>query len=129
MTLGRKIREKIAPPISTWDLVNLGAKQSQDENPQLDAEARPDCLSYTWALEPSRMHHSRCAPRRCTTRPLLSRVNLPPSIPARPFGLGWRFDRSPAGNADHLVVNFAPAVDPHTKQRRVSMPRGEGQSL
>lgn len=53
---------------------------------------------------------SRCGTRLSTTRPPHSKVNLPSSIPSRPFGLRRRFDRSPSGSANHLAVSLAPEV-------------------
>lgn len=69
-----------------------GAKQSQDDKPcRVMAKPVPDCFGRH-SLWSHLSLHSRCGSRLTATQPLLSRLNPARSIPARPFGLGLRFD-------------------------------------
>jgi hypothetical protein len=73
-----------------------GAKQSQDKKPcRVMAKSPVRTVSVDYGLWSHLSLRSRRGTRISATWPLLARVNLPPSIPARPFGLGWRFDRTP----------------------------------
>lgn len=98
-----------------------GAKQSQDDKPFRIVEEPVRTASVDYGIWSHLSLHSRCGTRISATRPLLARVNLPPSIPARPFGLGWRFNRALTGSADLLAERFAPTVDPPAKQAIASI--------
>ena len=91
-----------------------GAKQSQDDKPY--PQIRPVRTgSVDYSLWSHLSLHSRCGSRMTATWPQLARLNLAQSIPARPFGLGLRFDGA------HLVAHSRLAA------RRIKpTQRGEG---
>lgn len=116
MTISRK---KSPPPIYTA-IGESGARQSQDDNP-LNYQETVRTASVDYGNWSHLSLHSRCGTRLSTTRPQLAKVNLPPSITPRPFGLGWRFDRSPSSNADPSSgVSRWKLLTKSTKRRIVS---------
>jgi hypothetical protein len=108
-------REKIEIQVASTAFGELGAKQSQDKKPcRVMAKLPVRTVSVDYGLWSHPSLRSRCGSRNTAARPSLARVNLPPSIPARPFGLGWRFDRAP------LV---APSSQGSISRQRLTHPR------
>lgn len=109
-------RKNFENPVVRTAFGELRAKQSQDKKPSRVMEKLPvRTVSVDYGLWSHSSLRSRCGTRCSATWPSLARVNLPPSIPARPFGLGWRFDRALTGSANLPKESFAPAVDPPAK--------------
>jgi hypothetical protein len=77
------------------------AKQSQDDKPLTHQEpVRTASIDYgLWSHLSLR---SRSGMELSQAWPLLTRLFPAQLIPARPFGLGWRFDEAPSGNASFL---------------------------
>jgi hypothetical protein len=92
------MREKIENPDPPMPFGELRAKQSQDDKP-LPQQRLVRTASVNDALWSHSSLRSRRGPRSTATWPLLTRLNLAQLIPARPFGLGWRFDETPSGSA------------------------------
>lgn len=90
------------------------AKQSQDNKPLTHERfVRTASVGYgLWSQPPLR---SRRGMEVSATWPSLARLSPAPSIPARPFGLGWRFDRTPTGSANLTRRAPAPVVDQPAK--------------
>lgn len=88
-------------------LGEIRAKRSQDDKPPTHRRlVRTASVDYApWSRSSLR---SRRGMKVSATRPLLSRLSFAPLIPARPFGLGLRFDQSPSGSASNSP--FAPHV-------------------
>jgi hypothetical protein len=107
------------------------AKQSQDNKP-LPQKRFVRTASVGNGLRSRSPLRSRSGREVSGTRPLLSRLSPAPHIPARPFGLGWRFDVTLLVTPTSFGMRtFAPAVDQpaeagpryHTKRLIASVPR------
>lgn len=96
------------------------AKQSQDDKPLTHQES-----VRTTSVDYSLWSHLSLRSRRgigvSATWPQLARLSPARSIPARPFGLGSRFDEAPSGSA------FAHLSSPHA--RSIEPTREDGRSL
>lgn len=76
-------------------LVNVGAKRSQDNKPhRVLVEACPDRFSRGCPLEPAIASQSP-GDGIIPSSTVAFEAYPAPLIPARPFGLGWRFDEAP----------------------------------
>lgn len=69
-----------------------GAKRSQDDKPLTHQRPVRTASVAQHSLRSHLSLRSRCGMEVSATWPLLSRLSPAPHIPARPFGLGWRFD-------------------------------------
>lgn len=94
-----------------------GAKQSQDDKPLTHQEpVRTGSVDYS--LWSHLSLHSRRGSGLTATWPLLAGLNPVQFIPARPFGLGLRFDEAPSGNAASLQRHLAPEDLNQTREVR-----------
>lgn len=108
-------RKKFEIPTAPIAFGEPRAKQSQDKKPcrvMAKPPVRTASVDYSLWSHPSL--RSRCGSRRTATWPVLARVNLPPSIPARPFGLGLRFDRALLVARSHFA---ARSIKPTPRNR------------
>jgi hypothetical protein len=109
-------REKIEIQVASTAFGELGAKQSQDKKPcRVMAKLPVRTVSVDYGLWSHPSLRSRRGSRTTATWPSLARVNLPPSIPARPFGLGLRFDRALLVARSHFA---ARSIKPTPRNRR-----------
>lgn len=83
-----------------------GAKQSQDDKP-LTHQEPVRTASVDYGLWSHLSLRSRSGMEVSQAWPPLTRLSPAQLIPARPFGLGWRFDEAPSGSAR---IIFAPEV-------------------
>ncbi len=83
---------------SPMSLGESRAKRSQDDKPLTHQESvRAASVDYAPWSHPSL--RSRRGSGSTATWPQLARPYPVPSIPARPFGLGLRYDETPSGSA------------------------------
>lgn len=95
-------RQKIEIPPPPTAFGEPRAKQSQDDKP-LPQQEPVRTVSVDHGLWSHPSLHSRSGMEISQARPLLTRLFSAQLIPARPFGLGWRFDEAPSGSANGLV--------------------------
>jgi hypothetical protein len=86
-----KKRDFAIPPMLFGD---VGAKRSQDNKPSRVMEEPVRTASVVDALWSQPSLRSRLGMELSQAWPLLSRLCSAPLIPARPFGLGLRFDEA-----------------------------------